>query len=208
MKILLTGFEPFGDMDINPSHLLMEWAATQEFEGVEIKTLSLPVVYALCAEKALEEMKRWEPDAVVHFGVAAGREAVNVERIAVNLEDAASFPDNSGDTPQDRPVVNNGPDGIFATLPVRRLTAQLQSRGVPAVLSYSAGTYICNTTLYRTLHLITQENLPCQAGFIHLPALPEMVTGTRLPSMAMETQQQALRIIVETITEEKSHDKR
>lgn len=202
MKLLLTGFEPFGELDTNPSHLLMEWAEAETFPGAEVKTLSLPVLYDSCTDKANEIIREWKPDAVVHFGVAAGRAEINVERMAVNVNDAPSVPDNAGNSPQDEPIELDGPDGLFATVPTRKLAEKLKENGIPAVLSYTAGTYICNTSLYKTLRLLEKELPETQAGFIHLPVLPEMVTG-RMPSMALELQQQALRTIVETIMEER-----
>lgn len=206
MKLLLTGFEPFGEMDINPSHLLMEWAEKQTFPGVEVKTLSLPVVYDRCTDKSDEVIQSFQPDAVLHFGVAAGRAAINVERVAVNLNDTKETADNEGNTPQDEPIEAGGPDALFATVPTRVMMEQLQRAGIPAVLSYTAGTYICNTSLYQTLRLIEKEQLHTKAGFIHLPALPEMVAGRPLPSMALSLQQEALRVIVTTMREEERHD--
>ncbi|PTL37879.1 pyroglutamyl-peptidase I [Alkalicoccus saliphilus] len=200
MKILLTGFEPFGDMAGNPSSELIKWAEKERFAGAEIRTESLPVVYKTCADKALQAVTEWEPDAVIHLGVAAGRSLINIERIAVNVEDASTLSDNSGDSPKDRPVEEGGPDGIFATLPVRDITDRLQEAEVPAGLSYSAGTYICNTTLYRTLRFIEKQELSVQAGFVHVPLTPELAAEKGLPSMDLSVQKKALTSIIQTVS--------
>ncbi|NJP36803.1 pyroglutamyl-peptidase I [Alkalicoccus luteus] len=199
MNVLITGFEPFGGMSQNPSSALVSWAEQEVFPGADVKAMTLPVTYSKCAEPVVETLHRWKPDVVLLFGVAAGRQAVTLERIAVNIEDAPGLTDNDGEAPVDRPVVKDGPDAYFSTLPLRSIMENLHEEGIPAAFSYSAGTYICNTTMYRVLHEAAEHGLPLQAGFIHLPASPDMFPDGSKPTMAPETVQKALRTIMNTI---------
>ncbi|WP_444683935.1 pyroglutamyl-peptidase I [Alkalicoccus luteus] len=199
MRILVTGFEPFGGMTQNPSSKLVSWIDEETFPEAEVKTMTLPVTYSQCAESVVEALHSWKPDVVLLFGVAAGRPSISLERIAINMEDAPGLEDNEGEAPVDRPVVNEGPAAYFSTLPLREIKETLQQGGVPAAFSYSAGTYICNTTMYRVLHEASAHSLPVQAGFIHLPASPDMIPDGSKPTMAPETVQRAFRHILQTI---------
>ncbi|UCZ52045.1 pyroglutamyl-peptidase I [Bacillus shivajii] len=202
MKVLLTGFEPFGDLHTNPTMEIIERANTWKVDA-EIKTVILPVVYGECADKLIEKMKEYEPDVVVCLGVAVGRSSISFERIGINVQDVRDTGgtgvsgDNTGDRPVDRPIDPNGPDGLFATLPNRELMRSLINDEIPATISNSAGTYICNDTLYRLMHHIKRHNLPVVGGFIHVPASPDMVIDkTNLPSMSIDTQEEAIRKVV------------
>jgi pyroglutamyl-peptidase len=207
MKILFTGFEPFGKMDKNPSWELAEWVKQEKFPGADVRAEGLPVIFQTCAHKALEVIKSWKPDVVLHFGVAAGRQTINIEQTAINIEHAPYTPDNAGDAPADRCIESKGPDGIFATIPVRKLTEDLQVAGVPAEVSYSAGTYICNATLYKVLRFIDEQKLPIKAGFIHVPVTPDMACGSNVPSMALDVQKRAVtQLIASLVKEEENRD--
>ncbi|WP_147803547.1 peptidase C15 [Alkalicoccus halolimnae] len=205
MKILFTGFEPFGKMDKNPSWELAEWVKQEKFPGADVRAEGLPVIFQTCAHKALDIIKSWNPDVVLHFGVAAGRQTINIEQTAVNIEHAPDTPDNAGDAPADRYIDSGGPDGIFATIPVRNLTENLQEAGIPAEVSYSAGTYICNSTLYRVLRFINDQELSVKAGFIHVPVTPDMASGSSLPSMDLEVQKRAVTQLIATLVKEEEN---
>ncbi len=199
MRILLTGFEPFGESSINPSERLVNHLADMSIPGIELTTVILPVDTLRAPAALLDAVAAAKPEAVVCLGEAARRARVSIERVAVNLLDFA-IPDNSGAKRQDQPVIPGGPDAYFATLPVRRLHAALLAADIPAELSLSAGAYLCNQVMYTLLHHLResgQAHVP--AGFIHLPLLPAQAaifTGPPAASMALETTARALEIVL------------
>lgn len=165
--VLVTGFEAFGPHTTNPTEAAMRLLPAS-VGGFDVVTGVLPVEYGRCGQAALELIEEHSPTAVVLTGLAAGRTAVTPERIAVNVRDtgaAEGFADNAGFAPVDVPIIEGGPDGIFASLPNREIVAALLAAGLPASLSESAGTYICNETLYAVL----VSDLVPVAGFIHVP---------------------------------------
>lgn len=168
-NVLVTGFETFGPHAANPTEAAMGLmpASVGEFDVV---TGVLPVEYGRCAEVALELIEEHSPAAVVLTGLAAGRTAVTPERIAINVRDTGEserFADNAGFAPVDVPITEGGPDGVFSTLPNRSIVSALVAAGIPASTSSTAGTYICNETMYAVL---TSALVPT-AGFIHVPDL-------------------------------------
>ncbi|MUG67433.1 pyroglutamyl-peptidase I [Paenibacillus campinasensis] len=201
-KLLISGFEPFGGSSINPTERLIRDIVNETIPGAEIHTVLLPVHYDECAELLIREMERVQPDAVIATGVAGGRTAVTPERIAVNVKDIpqeASLTDNKGAKPQDEPIVPGGPDGLFSSLPVRAMVNQLKEQGIPASVSNTAGTYICNNTMYSLLYHIQSHALPVIGGFVHFPASTEMaVDKPSLPTLSHDTMLAALRVIIET----------
>jgi pyroglutamyl-peptidase len=144
----------------------------------------LPVHHAEAAPEVLRLLDELDPVAVLHLGLAAGRARIALERVAVNVMDYDT-PDNAGYRAQGEPCVAGGPVAYFATLPLAAILAALLAEGVPAYVSNTAGTYLCNQTLYATLHALTERRHPARAGFIHLPLLPAMVAagGLEQPSM-------------------------
>ncbi|CAM4231607.1 pyroglutamyl-peptidase I [Saccharibacillus endophyticus] len=207
MKILISGFEPFGDSPINPTQELLERIAQETFEGVDVHTLLLPVRYDDCAERLLEETERLQPDAVIACGLAAGRVSVTPERVAINVKDTESYADNGGRSPRDEPIRQGGPDGLFATLPIRQMVKELRAADIPSSVSNTAGTYICNNTMYALLDSLRQKEAKTLAGFVHFPASTRLsVLKPTLPSLPQETLLDALRIIVK-VTAQAIHDR-
>lgn len=204
MRVLVTGFEPFGGMDINPTAQLAEVLSKEGVSGIELHSATLPVVYDTCVQQLITKIEELSPDVVIACGLAFGRAAVTLERIGINIKDTAGEGqkgDNQGDKPVDEKIIPEGPDGLFSTLPIRKMMNDLQEEGIPASISNSAGTYICNNTLYGVLHYIAEKKLQTKAGFIHFPATPDMtVNKPNVPSMAFETQLKALRTIVQSLT--------
>lgn len=197
MKILISGFEPFGDSPINPTQELLERIAEDLFEDIEVHTLLLPVRYDDCANRLLEETERLRPDAVIACGLAAGRTAVTPERIAINMKDTESYADNGGRSPQDESIREGGPDGLFTTLPIRQIVEELRAANIPSSISNTAGTYICNNTMYALLDSLQQKEEKALAGFVHFPASTRLsALKPTLPSLPQETLLDALRIIV------------
>jgi len=205
VKILISGFEPFGGDTVNPTGALMEALANEVMEGAELKTLLLPVHFNECADLLIEEMEAYRPDVVIACGLAKGRTSITPERIAVNIKDIppGSYADNQGQRPVDEPIVDGSPDGLFSTLPIRAMVNDMSAAGIPASVSNTAGTYICNNTMYRVLDHIRVGRLPICAGFVHFPASTEMaVLQPSVPSLPISMMLDALRIMIRTVVAE------
>ena len=184
MRILVTGFEPFGGEAINPSWEVV--CGLPHFcHGAEILPLRLPGVFGRAGDLLTEAFLKEKPEAVLCLGQAGGRTALTPELVALNLQDAR-IPDNDGQAPCQKPVVPGGPDGRFATLPVRAMVEAIRQAGIPASLSYTAGTYVCNDLMYRVLDLLA--GYPgCRGGFLHLPYLPaQAASKPGTASMALD----------------------
>jgi len=203
MKILITAFEPFGGDTINPTQRLIEDIEKQSFEGAEIHTLMLPVVFDECSDKLIHSIESIQPDAVICCGLASGRTAITPEQIAINLKEVpkeSTVSDNKGVRPYNEYVNPGGPDGLFTRLPVREMIETMREQGIPASISYSAGTFICNNTMYALLDYIRIHQLPILGGFVHFPASEEMAASKpNLPSLSHETMLKGLITMVHTL---------
>lgn len=188
MNLLLTGFEPFGESKLNPSEQVVRALERERIAGVELYTAILPVDRVRGPAALLRAVRAARPDAVVCLGEAARRVAISIERVAINLLDFR-IADNAGNKATDEPIVPGAPAAYFCTLPVRAMYDAVRAAGVPAELSLSAGTYLCNQVTYVLLHDLAQQQLEIPAGFVHLPALPAQVAtrDTLLPTMSLET---------------------
>ncbi len=198
-RILITAFDAFGGETINPS-----WEAVQRITPppqVELIRLQVPTVFGESLEKTIDAIRREKPDVVLCIGQAGGRGAVTPERVALNLMDA-SIPDNAGTMPVDVPVVQGGENALFATVPVKRIVEAIRKAGVPGQLSNTAGTFVCNQLLYGVLSYCQAKNLPTQAGFIHVPYLPEQAEGKKdCPSLSLEQIVNALEATLACVAE-------
>lgn len=203
MKILITAFEPFGGDTINPTERLLADIGKEEIAGAEIHTLLLPVVFDECADKLLAAVEAIRPDAVICCGLASGRTAITPEQIAINLKEVpkeSSVADNNGNRPYEERINPDGPDGLFSLLPVRKMVDGMKEQGVPASISYSAGTFICNNTMYALLDYIRTNQLPMIGGFVHFPASEEMSAAKpSLPSLSHETMLKGLKVMIHTL---------
>ncbi|RPK24326.1 pyroglutamyl-peptidase I [Paenibacillus xylanexedens] len=202
VKILIFGFEPFGGDAVNPTGALMEALANEVVEGAELKTVLLPVHFDECADLLISKMEAYGPDVVIACGLAKGRTSITPERIAVNVKDIppGSYADNQGQRPVDEPIADGSPDGLFSTLPIRAMVNDMSAAGIPAAVSNTAGTYICNNTMYRVLEYIRVRQLPIRAGFVHFPASTEMaVLQPSVPSLPIPMMLDALRIMIRTV---------
>ena len=200
MQILLTAFDPFGGETVNPALEAVK-AVRGAVAGAEIVKLTVPTVFGKSVETVYEAMKRERPDAVLSVGQAAGRAGLSVERVAINLEDA-SVADNEGQKPVDTPVVPGGPAAYFATLPVKAMAERINAAGVPAAVSNTAGTFVCNHLMYGVLHHIAREFPGVRAGFIHVPYLPEQTLDKPgAPSLPPEDMVKGLEAALAAIAE-------
>ncbi len=199
MTMLVTGFEPFGGETINPS-----WEAVRRLNGdttdVRVVRLLVPTMYTESIGTVTEAIDRVHPAVVLMVGQAGGRAELSVERVAVNCDDA-QVPDNAGVLREDAPIVSRGPAAYLTTLPLKQVVAGLCGAGFPAVVSNTAGLFVCNHLFYGVLHHIAVHNLDTQAGFIHVPFLPGQVVGKpSTPSMSLETIVAGLDCIVTILT--------
>lgn len=189
--VLITGFEPFGGEAVNPS-----WEVVKQLDGVVIAgqpvaARQLPCVFGdalTVLNAALDEL---EPVLTLAIGQAGGRVDITVERVAINVDDAR-IPDNKGLQPIDVPIATDGPAAYFSTLPIKAIVAALRERGIPASVSQTAGTFVCNHVMYGLLHRLRDKS-GVKGGFIHIPYLPEQAAAhPGEASMAVGTVRAAL----------------
>lgn len=203
MRILVTGFEPFGQDEVNPSLELLKKLPSQILKADIIK-LEVPVVRGKALDKIREAIKEYSPDVVLSVGQFTGRADVSIERIAINIDDY-SMPDNEGNQPVDEPVIKDAPSAYFMTIPIKAILNKLIENKMPASISNSMGTYLCNHVAYGVANIISQyENM--KSGFIHIPILPEQAVNkpTKTPSMSLETSTRAIELVIEAIVEASS----
>ena len=197
-KLLLTAFEPFAGERINPSLEAARQMSRVEFSGAIINVAELPVDRHQAVTTALELIHVDRPDIIIMVGEAGGRFRITPERIAINVDDFR-IPDNAGNQPKDEPIVEGGPAAYFSTLPIRAITERIVSAGIPAAISNTAGTYLCNRLFYSAMHTINTEGLQAIAGFIHLPYLHEQAINKNpdVPSLSRESIVEAVRLAIE-----------
>jgi len=196
--ILLTGFEPFGGETKNPS-----WEAVKCLDGeilfgdYQIQAVQLPTVFGDSIHQLVIAQARISPVLTICIGQAGGSSELRIERIAINLDDAR-IPDNAGNQPIDRPIVQHGPTAYWSTLPIKSIVHVLKENGIPASVSHSAGTYVCNHLFYGLMHRIAEGDIEGKGGFIHIPYLPEQAASyNNQPSMSLETIVQGIRIAID-----------
>lgn len=207
MKVLLTGFEPFGKHKINPSEEVLRRLAQSSIEGVELTTAVLAVHRSKGPEKLISTFDEIRPDAVLLLGEAGGYPVPTFERVFVNLlEYGADL--GGGVAVMDEPLIPEGPAAYLATLPVREMQDQVLKAGIPCRLSLSAGTYICNQVGYLIHDHIRRNNLQVAAGLIHLPFLPEqaatLASVGAWPSMALEPLTRCVSLALEAVAKKRT----
>ncbi|MBY6266207.1 pyroglutamyl-peptidase I [Azospirillum sp. 412522] len=197
--VLLTGFEPFGGETVNPS-----WEAVRQLDGWEcrghhVAAKLIPCVFGASLDALGRAVAETDPAALLAVGQAQSRAELSLERVAVNLDDAR-IPDNAGNRPVDMPVAAGGPAAYFASLPVKAMAAALRDAGIPAGLSHSAGSFVCNHLFYGACHLRAVRRPAMRVGFLHIPLAPEQAARhPGSPSMAVEQVVAGLRIAVDTL---------
>lgn len=192
--ILVTGFEPFGGDEFNPSFEAVK-RLPDRIKNTELVKSELPVLFDDAADKLESLIEKHHPDAVLCTGLAGGRKGITPEVIAVNLRNAR-IPDNAGRQPVWGKIVPDGPDGIFSTLPVREMTEALTAAGIPAAVSFSAGTFVCNEVMYRLLRLQREHFPEMTAGFVHVPYAEEFSCPEGVFSMPLAEIVRGLEICV------------
>ncbi|ADP11965.1 Pyrrolidone-carboxylate peptidase [Erwinia sp. Ejp617] len=193
-KVLITAFEPFDGERLNPSWEAVSQLHNRLIGNAEIVAKQLPCVFGTSLEVLYATIEAEKPDLVIAVGQAGGRADISIERVAINIDDAR-IPDNAGAQPIDEPVVAGGPAALFATLPIKALVAGIREAGIPASVSQTAGTFVCNHVMYGLLHLLRRRKT--RGGFIHIPYLPEQaVNHPGAPSMSLATIVLALEMAV------------
>jgi pyroglutamyl-peptidase len=182
---LLTGFAPFDGESVNPSQEVAKLLDGASVGDCSVRSLILPVQHEAARERVAPALKEPGLAAVLHLGLAGGRARVSIERVAVNVMDYA-IPDTTGRLLTDTPCVVDGAVGYMSTLPLRGILGALTAEGIPAHISNTAGTYLCNYTLYTTLDTVNRRSRRIAAGFLHLPFLPSMVAAHDLEEASMD----------------------
>ncbi|WLD93061.1 pyroglutamyl-peptidase I [Alkalihalobacillus sp. AL-G] len=199
-KLLLTGFEPFLDHGSNPTEYIVRTLDGRVVGSFQITGRVLPVDFERSADLLLNYVEEVQPDTVISLGLAAGRAKITPERVAINVNDGVR--DNSGNKPVDAPINQNGPDAYFSTLPIRNMVNALLENGIPAEISNTAGTYLCNNVMYSMLHSAKERGTNIQAGFIHVPASFELtMQNPKIPGWPLETIQDAIELCIKTLDE-------
>src|ERR1700722_17066489 len=196
MKALVTGFEPFGGDAVNPSFEVLRLLPAR-LGALDVATTALPVIYGAALPVLREAIAAAAPDIVLCTGLAGGRAELSLERVAINVDDAR-IPDNDGNQPIDRPVVDGGPAAYFATLPIKAAARALREAGLPAAVSNSAGTFLCNHVFYGLMHEAASGGGRFRGGFLHVPYLLSQAArmpGT--PSMALDQIVEGIEIILQ-----------
>ncbi|MFB7508736.1 pyroglutamyl-peptidase I [Streptomyces broussonetiae] len=196
-RVLITGFAPFDGARTNPSWQAASLVAAEPPAGLSVTAAELPCVFGESITALREAVRAAHPDLVLCLGQAGGRPGVSVERVAINVDDAR-IRDNAGNQPVDEPVVPGGPAAHFSSLPVKACVAAVRAAGVPAAVSNSAGTFVCNHVAYGLGHLIATELPHVRGGFVHVPWAPEQVTDGTAPALEPATVAHGLRALLLT----------
>ena len=198
MKILVTGFDPFGGEPINPAIESVK-RLPDNIAGAEIIKLEIPTVRKKSLEKIEKAINEHNPDVILSIGQAGGRFDISIERVGINLDDFR-IPDNEGNQIIDEPIFPDGENSYFVKLPVKAMIQNVQKNNIPASVSYTAGTFVCNHVLYGVLYLIEKKYKGKKSGFIHIPFLPQQVVDKRnTPSMELNTIVKGLTAAIEAI---------
>jgi pyroglutamyl-peptidase len=191
-KVLLTGFEPFGNATSNPSGEIV-----RQISGDNIVTAILPVAYAQSAERLLSLIEEHKPDVVICLGQAEGRTAITPERIAINLDDAR-LADNQGVLRNDVKILEDGPDAYFSTLPVNEFVAAIKAEGIPVAVSLSAGAFLCNHVFYVAQNKFAGSDV--RSGFVHVPLMDSQASEfPGLPTMPLDQMVAAVRAMIDVV---------
>lgn len=185
MNIIITGFEPFLDNEINPT-LEVLGLLPKSIKGHEIITVELPVVYDQCFEVLKPYIDRFEPGIIINLGLAPRRSGISLERVALNINSSPQG-DNLGIIKIDESIIDNSKNAYFSKLPLRKIYNILDKKGIPVEISNTAGLYVCNNIMYHVLHYIDVNNLDTKAGFVHIPFMDKQVQDESINSLPLVT---------------------
>lgn len=203
MKVLITGFNPFGGESINPALEAVK-QLPDTIEGAKVIKLEIPTVFRKSLEKIEENIIKHNPDVVISIGQAGGRFGITPERVAINIDDAR-IPDNETNQPIDIPIFEDGDAAYFTTLPIKAMVKEMQDNGIPASVSNTAGTFVCNHVMYGVLYMTAKKYPNIKAGFIHVPYIPsQVVTKPNQPSMSTDDITKGLALCIKAIVNNSS----
>lgn len=194
--LLLTGFEPFDGDQVNPSWLVAQALQGQRVEGVVVQAVQLPCVFGDALRELQLALTRHRPQLVLSLGLAGGRAELSVERVAINVDDAR-IADNAGAQPIDEAVVAGAPAAYFSTLPIKAMVHEMLQAGVPAAVSQSAGTFVCNHVFYGLMHGLRRRRA-VRGGFMHVPLLPQQAQEQGLPGIDLDVQCKGVQVALRT----------
>ncbi|WML43958.1 pyroglutamyl-peptidase I [Neobacillus sp. PS3-40] len=196
-KILVTGFDPFGGEPINPALEAVNLLSGKEISGYEVVTREIPTVFGKAIDSLTGAIDEINPAIVICVGQAGGRSTITPERIAINVDDA-SITDNENNQPIDEEIVQEGPAAYFSKLPIKAMVKKMNENGIPASISNSAGTFVCNHIFYGLMNYLDTSKKDIRGGFIHIPFLPEqIVRNPGQPSMSLELIVKGLELSIE-----------
>lgn len=201
MKVLVTGFDPFGGESINPAYEAVK-ALPDEILGAQVIKIEIPTVFD-DAPKAVETaIEVYHPDIVLCVGQAGGRTHITPEFVGINFKDAR-IPDNLGKQPLNEKIAEDGDTAYFSKHPVKAMVQKLKDHGIPAAVSYSAGTYVCNDVMYSLLYMIDKKYPNIRGGFVHVPydASQAAMLSASTPSMPITMIAEGLKLAIEAIIE-------
>lgn len=202
-KILMSGFEPFGDDTTNPALEAIKLLEGKKLQGGEIITVKTPVVRFKAIEAVINAIEKHKPNIVVTVGQAGGRAGITPERVAINIDDFR-IKDNEGNQVIDEPIIKGAPKAYFSTLPIKAMVQAMQQNKIPSLVSNTAGTFVCNHLFYGVCHYIASKKLNIRHGFVHIPLLPEQATIGNQPTMGLETIVKGLEVLAQAILDNKT----
>ncbi|KRM84510.1 pyroglutamyl-peptidase I [Liquorilactobacillus vini] len=184
MKLLLTGFDPFGKDKINPAIEAVK-KVPDEISGLQIAKLEIPTVFFKSAEKIHKAILSEKPDFILNIGQAGGRYGITPERVAINFDDAR-IPDNEGQQPKEELIHDDGENAYFTQLPVKEMSKAIKEEQIPSYVSTTAGAFVCNHVMYQVQYMIHREFPNIKGGFMHIPFLPsQVVNRPGVPSLSL-----------------------
>ena len=184
-RVLFTGFQPFDGDTVNPALEAVRLLHGRQWDDVEFVGIEIPTVFGKAIDTLRAGITTFNPDVVICVGQAGGRAQITPERVAINVDDAP-IGDNEGNQPIDEPVFPGGPAAYWSTLPIKKMTMDMNQAGIPASVSNTAGTFVCNHIFYGLMHELAQNRPGVRGGFIHIPYMPEQVTQRQAPSMSLD----------------------
>jgi pyroglutamyl-peptidase len=185
-KVLVTGFDPFGEDHVNPALEAVKQLEGKRIDDVEIVIQEVPTVFHEAIKVVAQAIELHQPDVVICVGQAGGRTQITPERVAINLDDAR-IPDNKKNQPIDEHIVEGGPVAYWSTLPVKRIVHHMKEAGIPAAVSHTAGTFVCNHLFYGLMNYLEKHAPQVRGGFIHIPFIPEQTVNNNAPSLGLDT---------------------
>jgi len=201
-KVLITGFDPFGKDVVNPALEAVKKLEGKKIDDVELITQKVPTVFHQSIKVVTEAIEKHQPDVVICVGQAGGRTQITPERVAINVDDAR-IPDNQNNQPIDEAIAEDGPVAYWSTLPVKRMVHEMKESGIPAAVSNSAGTFVCNHLFYGVMNYLEKNAPHIRGGFIHIPFIPEQTVNNNAPSIGLDTIVKGLEVAAVVAANEK-----